>query len=147
MKTGIGVNNSAVASTEVRRLTRDDAAEFWRGYAEKTEKHNIRLTNVITFDEFNDFMNRSGSHVQSSATERRMVTGRRVEKTSQSRITLTAAILFLHCAGLNVSFSYTIALGQQERRLRKTSRTSSLSLSKAKSSMALVTCASSWASL
>ena len=147
MKTGIGVNNSAVASTEVRRLTRVDAAEFWRGYAEKTEKHNIRFTNVTTFDEFNDFMNRSGSHVQSSATERRMVTGRRVEKTSQSRITLTAAILFLHCAGLNVSFSYTIALGQQERRLRKTSRTSSLSLSKEKSSMALVTCASSWASL
>ena len=94
MKAGIGVKDNAVASTEVRRLSHDDAADFWRGYADKTEKHNIKLTNIITFDEFNDFMNRSGSHVQSSAQERRMATGRRAKKTNKSRVTLTAAIMF-----------------------------------------------------
>ena len=93
MKAGIDVEDNTVASTEVRRLTHDDATYFWRGYAVTTEKHNIKLTNIITFDGFNDFINRSGSHVQSSAQERRMATGRRVKKTNKSRVTLTAAIL------------------------------------------------------
>ena len=93
--------------------------------ADKTEKHNIKLTNIITFDEFNDFMKRSGSHVQSPAQEQRMATGRRVKKTNKSRVTLTAAILFsLACAKASACFSFTIVLGLHENKLKNISRTS-----------------------
>ena len=77
----IGIRRSAIASTEIRRLTRADAAAFWKGYDQKTSEHNIKVTHTITSDEFNDFVSKRPSHVQSSKKERSLPTGRSEEHT------------------------------------------------------------------
>ena len=94
MKVRIGIKDSAVGSTEMKRLTLDDDALFWKGYAEKAKKHNISITNIITFDEFNDFMSKAPKRVQTSARERKLITGKRVKNTLKARITLTACVVF-----------------------------------------------------
>ena len=94
MKIKIGIKDSAVASAEVRRLTITDEKVFWDGYKEKAIKHNIQITNVFSFDEFNDLFCRTPKRVQTSAKERLMPTGKRVKRTGNGRITLTACVLF-----------------------------------------------------
>ena len=55
MKIGIGIEDIATKSTEAKRLSLIDEKEFWDGYNEKTTKYNIKVTNVLTFDEFDGF--------------------------------------------------------------------------------------------
>ena len=90
----IGIQKTKTASTEVRRLTVEDSQCFWFGYAGKAEKFKIKVTNVVSFDEDNDFLQRDPPHVQSSEKERKKVTGKRSTKTGNARTTLTGGVVF-----------------------------------------------------
>ncbi len=94
MKVGIGILKSATASNEIRRLTVEDSRGFWAEYADKAKKFGIKITNVISYDEYNDFLQRSPKYVQSSAKERRKTIGRRSKRTGNARVTLTGGLVF-----------------------------------------------------
>ena len=94
MKLGIGIKDSAVGSKELKRLTGDDDASFWSGYERKAKAHGITITNIISFDEFNDFMAKAPKRVQTSAKERQNPTSKRVSNTNRARTTLTVCLVF-----------------------------------------------------
>ena len=94
MKTGIGILKSAVASNEVRRLTVEDSRAFWTEYKGKAEKIGIKIMNVVSFDEYNDFLSRLSKYVQSREKGRKKTVGRQTKRTGNARITVTGGVLF-----------------------------------------------------
>ena len=60
-------------------------------------RHDINITNVFSFDEFNDSFSRTPRRVETSFAERQMATGKRAKRTGNGRIPLTACVLFSRC--------------------------------------------------
>ncbi|CAK0903329.1 unnamed protein product [Prorocentrum cordatum] len=93
-KRRLGILNSAVQSTEVRRPERAAIEQFWASCARTQEEHGIARDLVLIFDEVPDYYMAVPKRVQSTAKERSKATGRRCKRTSRGRVSFTACLSF-----------------------------------------------------
>ena len=107
MKRELDITDSAVGSTEIKRVDPATNENHFKEFHRKCREFSIPLTAVMSFDEFNDFRLRGPKRVQIAHTEKGQNAKRRVARTTTSRITMTCGVLFslLHKGKLLVMLS------------------------------------------